>query len=165
MTHSSLFFYVLLLCLFSSFTVYAQGSSNYTLALVTAKVTDQKDQKDVVVIYSVSSKDSINFPPVFTFPPKCSIIGPFSRQQVQLGPHNMGVVFVDRDIKLKNPEYYELVKSKVNLSQKAALMFLIFELHSISFGKVEKMEMEVLIRETKNQIDRDKHFFSFEVIQ
>ena len=79
-----------------------QDSSIIRISFINARFTDAKSPADVFWAFLVTTRDSSDFPPQISIPPKCTAFENGMEKVVLLNPHNIAIALYGNDIAQKN---------------------------------------------------------------
>ena len=141
---------------------FGQGTDIITISFINAKFTDHKAPADVLVAFLVTTKDSADFPPQVTIPPKCTAFENGMEKVILLNPHNLAVALYGQDIAQKNSEAYELVKGHVDLGTMTPGFIITYKLTDVPYT-FTKMSMTPAFVEKRDRTKRVAKRFEFAV--
>ena len=141
---------------------YAQGNSSIEINFLTANFTDTIGEKDVVLVFLVSTKDTTNFPPVISLPPKCTVFEGGREKVILLTQSNFSVALYDQNIETKNKMVYNLIKNKISLSSMQTTMIITYNILNLNYN-FSKMTLTPAFREKKNNAIRTEKRFEINV--
>lgn len=142
-----------------------QNEPTFKVTPLVAKIYNQADKKDVVVVFHVTTKDTADFPPRLSFPFKCSTFDEVNKETVfDPTKENVQIILNDSNI-VKNEMVYELIKNKVNLRSKDNYFIINFYLKDVTTGPINKLTFYFALREKRNPDIRVEKKYEFNVLQ
>lgn len=142
----------------------AQINPTFTVTPLTAKIYNPAAQKDVVVVFMVSAKDTADFPPVLCFPFKCSTFNQGQETIYNPAQENVEIILNDSNI-VNNRMVYELIKDKVNLRTSNKYFIINYYLKDMTSDPIQKLEFYFALKEKRNKSARFEEKYTFDVIQ
>lgn len=150
--------------LFLQVNLFGQFNPTFKVTPLVAKIYNQADKKDVVVVFHVTTKDTADFPPVLSFPFKCSTFDGSKETAFDPTKENVHIILNDSNI-VKNEMVYQLIKDKVDLKTKDKFFIINFYLKDMTAGPIQSLEFYFALKEKRHQDIRVEEKFTFDVIQ
>lgn len=141
-----------------------QNKPTFKVTPLVAKIYNQADKKDVVVVFHVTTKDSADFPPELSFPFKCNTFNKDKETIFNPTQANVQIILNDANI-AKNEMVYELIKDKVDLKMKDKFFIINFYLKDMTSDQIQTLEFYFALREKRHREIRIEEKYKFNVIQ
>ncbi|HQQ94515.1 MAG TPA: hypothetical protein PLQ93_08165 [Bacteroidia bacterium] len=146
--------------------IQAQELNSYEVKFLKAYFSDpQHKNQDVDVCFLITVKDSSNFPPKLSLPPKAYY---FSKGQFVDIPFpaygdRVSLALYGDNLIIKNPALYDLLKDQVDFQTKDKILILQYKLREFTKDQFSRMKFMFKLYEKKKPEEGRLYNFEFDV--